>query len=114
MLVTHMQKSSALESPAHPVYYTYQSTTSLSHSVENTRARTLQCLTDVLPDREVRVRCYVREHIMLLHTMCGAWFGIHPHQKPPAGAKVNNHVAQSVCHGTRVNLITHLKEAQQY
>jgi hypothetical protein len=51
---------------------------------------------------------------MLLQTMFGAWFGIGLRQKPPAGAKVNNHVAQSVCHGTRVNLITHLKAAQQY
>jgi hypothetical protein len=117
MLVTHMRKSSALASPTHPVYYTDQSTTSLRHSVESTRARTLQCLTDVLPDREVRVRCYVREHIMLLQTMFGAWFGIGPRQKPPAVSKVskvNNQVAQSVCHGTRVNLITHLKAAQQY
>jgi hypothetical protein len=51
---------------------------------------------------------------MLLHTMFGAWFGIGPRQNPPAGAKVNNHVAQSVCHGTRVNLITHLKAEQKY
>jgi hypothetical protein len=56
MLFTHMQKPSALASPTHLVYYTDQSTTSLRHSVESTRARTLQCLTDVLPDREVRVR----------------------------------------------------------
>jgi hypothetical protein len=27
---------------------------------------------------------------------------------------VNNHVSQSVCHGTRVNIITHIKAAQQY
>jgi hypothetical protein len=46
--------------------------------------------------------------------MFGAWFGIDPLQNPPAGAKVNNHVAQSVCHGTRVNLITHRKAAQRY
>jgi hypothetical protein len=58
------------------------------------------------------VRCYVRENILLLQKMFGAWFGIDQRQNPPAGAKVNNHVAQSVCHGTRVNLITHLKEAQ--
>jgi hypothetical protein len=109
-----MRKSSALASPTHPVYYTDQSTTSLRHSVESTRAHTLQCLTDVLPVREVRVRCYVREHIMLLQKMFGAWFGIGPRQKPPAVSKVNNQVAQSLCHGTRVNLITNLKAAQQY
>jgi hypothetical protein len=51
---------------------------------------------------------------MLLQTMFGAWFGIGPWQKPPVVSKVNNQVAQSVCHGTRVNLITHLKAAQQY
>jgi hypothetical protein len=51
---------------------------------------------------------------MLLQTTFGAWFGIGPRQKPLAGAKVNTHVAQSVCHGTRVNLITHLKAAQQF
>jgi hypothetical protein len=112
MLVTHMRKSSALASPTHPVYYTDQATTILRRSVESTRARTLQCLTDVLPDREVRVRCYIREHIMILQKMFGAWFGIGPRQKPPAGAKVNIHVAQSVCHGTRVNIITHIKAAQ--
>jgi hypothetical protein len=114
MLVTHMRTSSALASPTHPVYYTEQSKTILRHSVESTRARTLQCFIDVLPDREVRVRCYIREHIMLLRTMLGAWFGIGPRQKLSKGAKVNNHVAQSDCYGTRVNLITHLKAAQQY
>jgi hypothetical protein len=51
MLVTHMRKSSSLASPTHPAYYTDQSTTSLCHSVESTRVRTLQCLTDVLPNR---------------------------------------------------------------
>jgi hypothetical protein len=51
---------------------------------------------------------------MLLQTMFGAWCGICPRQKPPAGAKVNNQVAQSVYHGTRVNFITHIKAAQQY
>jgi hypothetical protein len=114
MLVTYMRKSSALAPPTHPVYYTDQSTTSLHHSVESTRALTLQCLTDVLPDREARVRCCVREHIMLLQSIFGAWSGIGPRKNPPAGAKVNKHVAQSVCHVTRVNLITHLKAAQQY
>jgi hypothetical protein len=114
MLVTHTRNSSALASPTHPVYYTDHSTTSLRHSVEIKRARTLQCLTDALPDREVQVKCYVREHIMLLQTMCGACFGIGPRQKLPTGAKVKNNVAQSVCHVTRVNLITHLKAAQKY
>jgi hypothetical protein len=51
---------------------------------------------------------------MLLQTMFGAWFGTAPRQKPPVVSKVNNQVAQSVCHGTRVNLITHIKAAQQY
>jgi hypothetical protein len=113
MLVTHMRKSSALASPTHLVYYTDQSTTSLRHSVESTRD-TLQRLTDVLPNHEVRVRCYVREHIMLIQTMFGALVVIGPRQEPPSGAKVNNHVSQSVCHGTRVNIITHLKASQQY
>jgi hypothetical protein len=78
MLVTHMRKSSALVSPMHLVYYTDQSTTSMCHSVESTRDHTLQCLTDVLRDHKVRVRCYVIEHAMLLQTMLGDWFGIGP------------------------------------
>jgi hypothetical protein len=51
---------------------------------------------------------------MLLQMMFGARFDIGTRQKPPVGAEVNNHVAQSVFHGTRVNLITHLNAAQQY
>jgi hypothetical protein len=56
MLVQHMQISSALASPTHPVYYAVLSTASLHHSVESTRYRTLQCLADVLPHHEVQVR----------------------------------------------------------
>jgi hypothetical protein len=96
MLVTHIRKSPALVSLTHPVYYTDQLTISLRHSVESTRSRTLQCLTDVLPEREVRVRFYVRECSMLLQTIFGAWFGISPRQKPPTGAELKNHAAQSV------------------
>jgi hypothetical protein len=60
------------------------------------------------------VSCEIREHLILLQTMFGAWFGIGPRQKLPTGANMNNHVAQSVSHGNRVNLITHLKAAHKY
>jgi hypothetical protein len=70
----------------------------------------LQCVADVSPDREVRVRCYTLEHIHMLQTMFGHMFGIGPRQKPPGGGD-KKHATQSIFHGTRVNIISHLLPA---
>jgi hypothetical protein len=49
----------------------------------------------------------------MLQTMFGHMFGIGPRQKPPGGGD-NNHATQSIFHGTRVNIITHLLPASQF
>jgi hypothetical protein len=109
----HMKKASKLTSPSHPVYYSYLKITSIHHSLETTRSNALQYVTDVTPDHEVRVRCYIWEHIHMLQTMFGHMFGIGPRQKPPERGD-SNHACQSICDGTRVNLIIHLLQKSQY
>jgi hypothetical protein len=114
MIVLHMRKASTLDTPTHHVFYSDIKTTSLYQSMESTCTQTIVCVCDVFPDREVRVWCYAREHGMLCQTLFGHMFGIGARQRPPGGAEVDLHAREAVCHGTRVNVISHLVSASEY
>jgi hypothetical protein len=89
--------------------YTHTSdinTTIIYQSTESTLTQTLIRMSDVFPYREVRVRCYVRSHAMFLQSMCSHMFGIGARQRSSVGAEVDLHMADAVCHGTRVDLIS--------
>jgi hypothetical protein len=91
MLLLHTRNASKLATLSHHVYYADIQTISMYQIIERTSTPTFMCVPIVFPYRDVRVRYYIRDHIILRQSMYDPMFGIGAQHRPSGGGGVNLH-----------------------
>jgi hypothetical protein len=114
MLALHMHITSFLNTPSHPVYYAEVKARVVRHNMDSTKSNTLLMETVEINDRQVRIRCYLAEHVRMLQTMFFYVFGIGPRQRDPGAAATGRGLLCAVPNGTHVNLITRMSRTCDY